>query len=517
MLLPCRAEGAGAGCGVPGLGVLTGEISPELVDEVVDRAGCREKRVRLLPARAVVYFVLGLCLLSSEDSMGPPGYRSVMRSLTHGVRHLAGLAVPSRSALCRARQRLGSKPFELLFDLLRGPLAQAGAAGAFAFGLRVVAWDGTGIEVPGTPGNAAASGGGGGHGSGPRLRLLALVECGTHALIDAALDGFARASEQVLARRLLHALRPGMLLLADRNFPGYDLWGLAAATGADLLWRVKGNRVFVPLEVLPDGSFISVVATPAENLRHGQARARGRVLPVPPRGHRVRIIEYTVTIRAGGTARTELFRLATTLLDSGQAPAADLAALYHQRWEAENGYAELKTRLRGAGFILRSRIPDLACQEMWAFLALCQAICQMEYQAAGQAGIDPGQLSFTVTIRIARDHARTQLAVTTPQGLARARQHAIADMLADLLPPRRDRQCQRVKKRPGNTYPPKKNDQPRPPGNITYRIQVINRTPRASANTLSQRHWVITGLMPHRTGLSRYRSDAHAAAEAGAY
>ena len=108
MLLPCRAGGAGAGCGVAGLGVLTGEISPELVDEVVDRAGCREKRVRLLPARAVVYFVLGLCLLSSEDSMGPPGYRSVMRSLTHGVRHLAGLAVPSRSALCRARQRLGS-------------------------------------------------------------------------------------------------------------------------------------------------------------------------------------------------------------------------------------------------------------------------------------------------------------------------------------------------------------------------------------------------------------------------
>ena len=340
MLLPSRAGGAGAGCGVPGLGVLTGEISPELVDEVVDRAGCREKRVRLLPARAVVYFVLGLCLLSSEDSMGPPGYRSVMRSLTRGVRHLAGLAAPSRPALCRARQRLGSKPFELLFDLLRGPLAQAGAAGAFAFGLRVVAWDGTGIEVPGTPGNTAAFGGGGGHGSGPQLRLLALVECGTHALIDAALDGFARASEQVLARRLLHALRPGMLLLADRNFPGYQLWGLAAATGADLLWRVKGNRVLVPLEVLPDGSFLSVMATPAENLRHGQARARGRVLARPPEGHLVRVIEYTVTIRdaAGGTTRTELFRLATTLLDGGQAPAADLAALYHQRWEAEIGH-----------------------------------------------------------------------------------------------------------------------------------------------------------------------------------
>ena len=141
----------------------------------------------------------------------------------------------------------------------------------------------------------------------------------------------------MLARRLLHALRPGMLLLADRNFPGYDLWGLAAATGAHLLWRVKGNRVFPPLEVLPDGSFIAVMATPAENLRLGQARARGRVLPAPPRGHRVRIIEYTVTIRdaAGAATRTELFRLATTLLDPQLAPAADLAALYHQRWEAD--------------------------------------------------------------------------------------------------------------------------------------------------------------------------------------
>ena len=206
-----------------GLGVLTGEISPGMVDEVIGLAGCREKRRRLLPARTVVYFVLGLCLFSGADSMGPPGYRSVMRSLTHGVRHLAGLPVPSRSALCKARRRLGSKPFELLFDLLRGPVAAAGAAGVFAFGLRVVAWDGTGIDVPGTAENAGEFGGPAG--GGPQLRLMALVECGTHALIDAAFDGFARASEQVLARRLLHALRPGMLLLADRAFPGYQLWG----------------------------------------------------------------------------------------------------------------------------------------------------------------------------------------------------------------------------------------------------------------------------------------------------
>jgi hypothetical protein len=468
---------AGAGCPglLAGLGVLTCQIGPELVDEVIDLAGCREKRRRLLPARSVVYFVLGLCLFSGADSMGPPGYRSVMRSLTNGLRHLHGLVLPTSPALTRARQRLGSKPFELLFDLRRGPLAAAGTPGAFAFGRRLVAWDGTGLDTPDTPANARAFGAPGG--GSPQLRLLALIECGTHALIDAAFDGFARASEQVLARRLLHALRPGMLLLADRNFPGYDLWGLAAATGADLLWRVKGNRVFPALEVLPDGSFISVMATPAENLRHGQARARGRVLPAPPRGHRVRIIEYTVTVRAaGGTTRTELFRLATTLLDWKTAPAAELAALYRERWESENGYAEIKTRLRGAGFILRSRSPELACQELLAFLTVYQALCALETEAADQAGTDPDRISFTVTIRIARDHASGQ-AIITPPDLARARRLAVGDLLADLLPRRRDRQCQRVSQPPKNTFPSRKRDQPRPASQVTYTITINQKTP----------------------------------------
>jgi hypothetical protein len=453
--------------------VLTCEIGPRLVDEAVDLAGCREKRVRLLPARAVVYFVLGLCLFSGADSMGPPGYRSVMRSLTHGVRHLAGVAVPSRSALCRARRRLGAKPFELLFDLLRGPAAGAGAAGVSAFGLRVVAWDGTGMDVPGTAENAAAFGCT--PGGGPQLRLLTLIECGTHALIDAAFDGVGRASEHVLARRLLHALRPGMLLLADRNFPGWELWGLAAAGGAHLAWRVRSSAVFTPLEYLPDGSFLAVMPTPGDARRGWKLRAVGR----PQAGHRIRVIEYAVTVTSqGGTTRAESFRLVTTLLDPKAVPAAELAALYRERWESETGYGELKTRLRGAGFILRSRAPDLACQEMWAFLAVYQALSALECRAAGQAGIDPDRLSFTVTIRIARDHARTQQHTLTPQGLARARQHAITDMLADLLPPRRDRHYDRVKKRPRNSYPARKNDEPRPPAKVTYRIQVTRKTPQ---------------------------------------
>lgn len=190
-------------------------------------------------------------------------------------------------------------------------------------GFRLVAWDGTGLDAADTPANAEAFGVT--QGGNPQLRLLALTECGTHALIDAAFDGVAKASEQALARQLLASLTPGMLLLADRNFPGYELWGLAAATGADLAWRIKKNLVFTPVKVLPDGSFHSVMRTPAENVRHGQARAAGRMLAQPPEGHLVRIIEYLVTVEdCGGGSRTEPFRLVTTLLDHEQAPRPSL-------------------------------------------------------------------------------------------------------------------------------------------------------------------------------------------------
>jgi hypothetical protein len=454
--------------------VLTGEIGPGLVDEVTGLAGCREKRRRLLPARTAVYFVLGLCLFSGADSMGPPGYRSVMRWLTNGLRYPGGVVLPTSPALTRARQRLGARPLELLFSRQRGPLAVAGTPGAFAFGLRLVAWDGTGIDAADTPANAAAFGGV--QGGGPQLRLLALIECGTRALTGATFDGVARASEHKLARRLLHALGPGMLLLADRNFAGWELWGLAAGTGADLAWRIKKNLVFTPFRVLPDGSLLSVMPTPAENARLGQARAAGRVPPGLPKGHVVRIIEYTVTVRAAdGSARIEPFRLVTTLLDHQQASAAELAAACHERWESENGYAELKTRLRGAAFILRSRSPELTCQEMFAFLTACQALCALEAEAARQAGIDPDRISFTVTLRVARDHAASH-AIITPRSLDLTRRQAISDLLSDLLPRRRDRQYERVRKQPKNNFPAMKRGQERPPSQVTYKIKISRKT-----------------------------------------
>src|SRR4051794_17488706 len=266
------------------LGVLTAQIGPALVDEVVAAAGATQRRVRLLPARAVVSFVLALCLFSGAGAAAPPGHPAGARAGTNGLRQRPNaLKVPSSPAPSRARQRLGAEPLRLLFDRLRDrgrhrpPSARSPSADGWGLG----AWDSTGIDAPDTAANAAEFGRAGGAGH-PQLRLLTLLECGTHALLGAVFDGFDRASEQALARRLLDRLGPGMLLLADRNFPGYQLWGLAAATGADLAWRIKRTNVFWSGRRLPDGSYLSVMGTPAENRRRGWARRDGRLPPRPP-------------------------------------------------------------------------------------------------------------------------------------------------------------------------------------------------------------------------------------------
>ena len=461
------------------LGVLTEQVPVALVDEVVASAAIGKRRCRLLPDRAVMYFVLGLCLFSGADSMAPPGYRTVMRWLTNGLRHLPGIVVPTSPALTKARRRLGSAPMAALFDRVRGTTGRAGTRGVVAFGRQVVAWDGTGIDVADTPLNEAAFGRAGTAGH-PQLRLLALIECGTHALIDAVFDGFHAASEHVLARRVLSSLRPGMLLLADRNFPGHQLWGEAVATGADLAWRLKKNIVFVPTAVLPDGSFLSVMGTPAENVRYGQARAAGRPLPGPPTGHTVRIVEYTVTVSgADGSTRVEPFRLVTSLLDHQTAPADQLAALYHQRWEIELGYAEFKCRLRGAEFILRSRSPELVHQEMHAFLVVYQALADLRTRTAQAADLEPARISFTITVRLARDQACNQ-AGADPSTLATALEQTITDLITETLPARRNRFYERIKRPAKNTFATKKPDHLRACNRVDYTLTVTEKQPLTS-------------------------------------
>jgi Transposase DDE domain len=305
--------------------------------------------------------------------------------------------------------------------------------------------------------------------------LLTVIECGTHALLDAVFDGWGQVDELTLARRAIDRLEPGMLLLADRNFPGYDLWGRATASGADLLWRFRRNLIFTPVRRLPDGSFLSVMGTPAQNARFGRARAAGRPLPGPPAGHPVRIIEYTATITTDAGSRTEAFRLVTTLLDPIAAPATALAELYHQRWEIELCYSELKTRLRGPGFLLRSRSPDLIRQEMFAFLVVYQALTGLRVRAAQVGGIDPDRISFTVTLRLARDHAGDSPAAD--ERLQQALERVIAELLNDVLPPRRARSYQRIKRPAKNTYPSRRPDRPRPPSRATFTLDITDDPP----------------------------------------
>jgi hypothetical protein len=476
------------------LGVLTAAIPAELVDEVIDRAGCREQRHRRLPARVVVYFVLALCLFSAADRFCPPGYRAVIRMLAgrwRGV--LSGAGHVSSSALTQARQRLGAKPLQMLFERLRGPATGPARAWSHAFGRRVVAWDATTIAVPDSPDNAAAFGyhgrsandsagtnteatspselrrGGSAVGANPLVRLMTLIECGSHAVIDAVFDGIARASEQALARQLLASLTPGMLLLADRNFLSYPLWTAAVGTGADLLWRVKSSSYLVATKHLPDGSYLAVLPTPAETKRLGYIRNKYGRDEVPLDGHQVRVIAFTITIHTStGVSRTEHYRLVTTLRDHTEAPAEHLATLYHQRWEAENSNGEFKPRLIGADVTLRSRTAGGVEQEIYAFLTVYQALTALRVEAAAAARLDPDRISFLITIRAVRD----DITAGSTRNPAKRRPALIRHMIDNPLGPRRPRTSPRQRIPHAGKYPAKRRDHPKPSAKIRTEIAI---------------------------------------------
>lgn len=436
-----------------GLAVLAEYIPAEVVDQVLVQTGRVQQRVRRLPARVTVWFVLALTLFSGE------GYRGVWRHLAHAGAD--GLPAPSSTGLTRARRRLGVAPLAQLFARLRGVRAQPGQPGAFLAGRRVVAWDGTTMDVPDSQTNAEAfivGRNSRGVGAFPKVRLVTLIECGTHAVIDAA---FGVQSEQRLTRTLLGSLRAGMLLLADRNFPSHRLWRQAVATGADLLWRIKADVLLPRVGALSDGSWLAVLPCPGTGRR---------------RGIWVRVIEYQVTVkatdRAGGvTTRVELFRLITTITDPAQASAAQLAACYQQRWEAETGYKELKTFQRGPRQVLRSRDPDGVAQEMYAYLITYQAVRRLMHDAATTAGVDPDRLSFTTTLRAVRRWI-TSAAALAGHVLTRAVALVTAEILHDQHE-RRDRVSPRAVKRSQASYPSRKHATQPTSATVDYTIKVI--------------------------------------------
>jgi hypothetical protein len=262
------------------------------------------------------------------------------------------------------------------------------------------------MDVPDTPGNAAEFGystTGAARSAFPKVRVVGIVECASHCFVDAEVGPFTRA-EQVLAAPLMTRLDPGWLLTADRGFYSFTAWSDATGTGARLLWRAKADLRLPCLEVLEDGTYHSVLIAPG--IRAGRraqllaAASAGETLD-PREAHRVRVLEYDVPDRARPTG-TEPVCLITNLLDPGQAPAEVLAYCYHQRWEQETAHDQIETDLRGSGRILRSKLPDLVHQEVWAYLPVHYAINALICRAATGAEIDPDRVSFVKAVRIAR-------------------------------------------------------------------------------------------------------------------
>jgi Insertion element 4 transposase N-terminal/Transposase DDE domain len=440
-----------------GLGILSWVIPPDVVDEAVGDGLAWEMRLRSLPSRLGVYFVLACALLSARP------YPQVIRQVTRGVKQAlaaAGWQVPASTALTGVRRRVGERPLESVFRRVCSALSPGRAAWSHLGGLLLVAVDGTTVGVADSAANAAAfgrGGGGAGPAGSPAMRLVTLMACGTRGLLDAVF-GPVRGKgtgEQALAGQLLGSLRAGMLVLADRNFYSWALWHAAARTGADLLWRATSSMQLTVLAELPDGSFLAHVNDPAavqaRNRRNGQRRRRGSGLPPqtgPLPGMTVRVIEFTVTVTGDdGSTRTAWYRLITTLPDHRRYPAADLAAAYARRWAIETGFAELKTALRGSGRLLRGRTPELARQELWAYLAVYQALRTLIARAAARDGLDPARISFTA----ARDAAELTLG-TAPGSLDEALAAAETEMLNALVPLREGRIWPRAVKKTRSSY-----------------------------------------------------------------
>jgi len=369
------------------LGVLTKAIPMERIQSVLKETGKASQRQRDLPAHVVVYYVIALALYMQSS------YREVLRCLLEGIQWLtdptAALKVAGKSGISQARTRLGSEPVRQLHDAVVGPIAVASTRGAWYRGWRLVSLDGSTLDVADEQGNQRAFGrpaASRGQSAYPQVRFVSLVEGGTHVLFASRVAAVA-TGEITLAREVISGLQKGLLCLADRNFYGFKLWNEAAATGADLLWRVKTNLRLPCEQRLADGSYLSRVYGSKRDFR----RRQNAVV--------VRVIEYQLE----GVAKAEpLYRLITTILDPDQAPAAELAALYHERWEIETALDELKTHLRGARIVLRSKTPALVQQEFYGLMMAHYAVRGLMHEAALKEDVDPDTLSYLHAVRVVR-------------------------------------------------------------------------------------------------------------------
>ena len=393
------------------IGVLTKLFPRDLVDEVIAATGSREKRSRLLPSHVVVYYVLAMALFFGE------GYEEVMRRLVGGLRFLRNWSgqwkVPTTSAISQARARLGEAPLEELFRRVAVPMARPGTRGAWFRSWRVMAIDGVVLDAPDTPENNSEfdhSSGGNGESAFPVLRVVGLGECGTHAIVAAAVGTWG-TGERTLAPQLLPALEPDMLILADRGFYSYRLWTDALATGAALVFRVGAQMVLPVLESFPDGSYRSVLLdprrqSPIRKRAHKAGGGRhGDLSILETSGLPCRVVEYSIDNRDDSG---EIICLITSVMDPDAAPAHELAALYHERWEFELSLNEIEIHQLGHGRVLRSKSPAMVRQELWGILLMHYAIRHLMHEAADTADVDPDRLSFIRSLRLIRRQTTDQ-------------------------------------------------------------------------------------------------------------
>jgi hypothetical protein len=428
-----------AGVLAPGhLGELTQTVDFGLVDAVLEETGAVERRRRVLPSRVVVYFVLALALFEECS------YGAVWRKLTHSLGGPGGLAVarPAASSLCRARRRIGAAPLRLLFETLAGPVGGRGQPGVFYRGLRAVAVDGTCLHVPAdraVTGRYRARPGKGQQAEAgyPLLRLAALVECGTRAVLAAAF-GPEAGGELAYAGQLTGALDATMLLLADTAFDAAQFLREVTGTRAQFLVRSAARRRPTPLRRLPDGSYLARVG-------YG----------VLPELLTVRVVEAVITVTLkDGTQTTEQWRLLTSLLDHARYPARELVALYHERWQAETTYYSLKDTILD-GRVLRSRTTPGIDQEVWALLTVYQALIRAAADTAfTRPGLDTDRISFIILLQTAGDQVISADGIlpdpAAPPDLAGQIGRAA---LNDLLPAwRRQRTKARTRKNPTSKY-----------------------------------------------------------------
>jgi len=369
------------------LGVVAKAFPAERVRQILSETGKDSVRERALPAHVVVYYVIALSLYMQVSC------REVLRCLLEGVEWLwksgAGAHVAGKSGISQARGRLGAEPMMRLHDAVVSPVATKQTKGAWYKSWRLVSLDGSTLDVADTEGNEQVFGRPGasrGSSAYPQIRFVSLVENGTHVLFGSRMDG-CRTGEVTLARQVIGSLAKGMLCLADRNFFGFELWQKAHSTGSELLWRVKKNVRLAPLERLADGSYLAKIY-PSEKDRRNDRNAVT-----------VRVIEY----RLVGVPNAEaIYRLVTTILDPKQAPADELAALYHERWEIETALDELKTHLRGSKIALRSKTPELVRQEFYGLMMAHFAVRGLMHEAAIDGDVDPDELSFVHAVRVIR-------------------------------------------------------------------------------------------------------------------